>query len=366
MFILNLLLFLVSLSLLIFVHELGHFTFAKIFGVYCHEFSLGMGPAIVKKKFKKDKETTYSLRALPIGGYVAMAGEAVESEKDISIPFERTINGIKAWKRAIVVVAGATVNFLFALLLIFIVTFGGGLTTPKEGYVKVTKDSVAYIAGLRDEDFITSIRISGYTNSICEIACSIESSEQLFNYLSNSSPKEIGQIQTIEIEYIRGSVLDNVVVNRSFDEENQQSTLIGIAMSLEAYHPGFFEGIKLSFMKFGEVIGSMFGAIGKLFTKEGINQVGGPIQIYKVSSQQASQGVLPYIWFLAILSINLGIFNLFPIPGLDGSRFLVSVFEAITNKKVNIKVEGYLNAVGIIFLLSVMLLVTIKDIVGLF
>ena len=110
----------------------------------------------------------------------------------------------------------------------------------------------------------------------------------------------------------------------------------------------------------------MFEAIGSLFTKEGLNQVGGPVQVYSVSAQMASQGVLSYIWFLAIISVNLGFFNLLPIPGLDGARFFLSIGEAITNKKFNTKIESYINMVGMLFLFGLMILVTVKDIFMLF
>ena len=117
---------------------------------------------------------------------------------------------------------------------------------------------------------------------------------------------------------------------------------------------------------FGKVVSTMFKALGSLFTKAGISQLGGPIQIYQVSAEQASQGIIPYVWFVAILSINLGFFNLLPIPGLDGSRFIVSIGEMITRRKFNVKVESYLNFIGIILLLLIMVLVTVKDVIGLF
>ena len=110
----------------------------------------------------------------------------------------------------------------------------------------------------------------------------------------------------------------------------------------------------------------MFEAIGSLFTKEGFNQVGGPIQVYSVSAQMAGEGFLSYIWFLAIISVNLGFFNLLPIPGLDGARFYISIGETITNKKFNTKIESYINMAGMIFLFGLMIVVTIKDIFMLF
>ena len=155
----NLILFVISLSLLIFIHEFGHFLFAKIFNVYCLEFSIGMGPAIFSKKFKKDHETTYSLRWLPIGGYVSMAGEDSENEevKDLEIPYQRTINGINPWKRAIVTIAGIAFNFIFALILIAIYIFSTGVST-EDNTINVVNGSLAEQSGLSSGDKIVAVK----------------------------------------------------------------------------------------------------------------------------------------------------------------------------------------------------------------
>ena len=136
--------------------------------------------------------------------------------------------------------------------------------------------------------------------------------------------------------------------------------LYGISNAVET--PGFFEGLGLTFKTFGEIIVLMFQAIGSLFTKEGFSQVGGPVQVYTVSAQMASQGFLSYVWFLAIISVNLGFFNLLPIPGLDGARFFISIGETVTNKKFNPKIESYINMAGMLFLFGLMIVVTIKDV----
>lgn len=365
MFVLNLLLFLVALSILVFVHELGHFLFAKLFGVYCHEFSIGMGPAIVKKKFKKDKETTYSLRWLPIGGYVMMAGETDASEKDKEVPYNRTINGIKAWQRAIIVVAGAVINFIFGLVLIFVVVFSGGVKNyVKESRIYIEENSVAYDQGLRSNDLITYIVIEGGSGEHCALGCQISTSEELFTYMSKNIPTKENNLQTITITYSRNEVENTVSIQRSYIEETDSVSLVGISMM--PIPLTFFGGIKFSFELFFKIIKAMFQAIGMLFTKEGFSQVGGPVAIYQVSASQAKEGFIPYLWFMALLSVNLGFFNLLPFPGLDGARFYTSIYEMITRKKVNPKIESYVNAVGLILLIGLMLVVTVKDIIGLF
>ena len=372
MFILNLLLFLVALSLLIFIHEFGHFLFAKLFNVYCMEFSLGMGPAIFSKKIKKDPETLYSLRWLPIGGYVAMAGEVEddEKEKNLNIPYERTINGIKAWKRAIVVVAGVTFNFIFALILIAIYIFASGVDS-KDNRVSISSNSIAYNAGIRSGDKIVEISNNVitengniiYTSCSNEI-CKVNTVSELVEIVNASTPSSDNKMQQITLNYYHNEELKTAILTRTFDSDTQAAQIFGV--SAYSVTPGFFEGIGLTFKTFGEIIVLMFQAIGSLFTKEGLNQVGGPVQVYSVSAQMASQGFLSYIWFLAIISVNLGFFNLLPIPGLDGARFYISIGEALTNKKFNTKVESYINMVGIFFLFGLMILVTVKDIFMLF
>ena len=369
MFISNLLLFLIALSLLIFIHELGHFLFAKLFKVYCMEFSLGMGPAIISKKFKKDPETTYSLRCLPIGGYVAMAGETQdnEQEKDLNIPYERTINGIKAWKRAIVVVAGVVFNFIFALILIAVYIFGSGVNT-NDNRISVQENSIVYKAGLRNDDKVLEISNNIITEgnstiySSCLDTCTISKVSDLIEIVNKQVPTNSNQNQSINIKYERDGKTYTTTISRGYKTDSVE--LYGISNAVET--PGFFEGVGLTFKTFGEIIVLMFQAIGSLFTKEGFSQVGGPVQVYTVSAQMASQGFLSYVWFLAIISVNLGFFNLLPIPGLDGARFFISIGETVTNKKFNPKIESYINMAGMLLLFGLMIVVTIKDVFMLF
>lgn len=372
MFIFNLLLFLIALSLLIFIHELGHFLFAKLFNVYCMEFSLGMGPAVFSKKFKKDPETKYSLRYLPIGGYVAMAGEIEddEQEKELNIPYERTINGIKAWKRAIITVAGVTFNFIFAIILIAIYIFASGVST-NDNTISVASDSIAYEVGLSTNDKIVEIISNTVTLSdgsmyknCTETSCKVSTVKEMVDIINKEVPNEAGESQTITINYYHNNELKTATLTRNYNEQSKNTPLFGISQQTRT--PGLFEGLKLTFVTFGEIIVLMFQAIGSLFTKEGLNQVGGPVQVYAVSAQMASQGVLSYIWFLAIISVNLGFFNLLPIPGLDGARFYISIGETITRKKFNTKIESYMNAIGILLLFGLMIIITIKDIFTLF
>lgn len=381
----NIILFVLSLSLLIFVHEFGHFLFAKIFNVYCLEFSIGMGPAIISKKFKKDTETTYSLRWLPIGGYVSMAGENSENdeEKQLEIPYQRTINGINPWKRAIVTIAGVAFNFVFAIILIAIYIFCSGVPT-NDNTIEISSGSIASRSGLSSGDKIVAVKdirlvSDGYTiyQDCTDTRCETAYFNSFYVYLNNADllnatndylednpdAKLTEEITIIYTHKGTNSELTTSLV-REYDKENQAFPILGIGEATKV--PNFFQGIGLTFKTFGKIIVLMFQAIASLFTPEGFNSLGGVVSMYESSKTMASEGVLSYIWYLAIISVNLGFFNLLPIPALDGARFYISIAEGISKKKLNPKIEGYINLCGIILLFSLMIVVTIKDIVMLF
>jgi regulator of sigma E protease len=381
----NLILFILSLSLLIFIHEFGHFIFAKIFNVYCLEFSIGMGPAIISKKFKKDSETTYSLRCLPIGGYVSMAGENTDNdeEKALDIPYQRTINGINPWKRAIVTVAGVTFNFIFAIILIAIFIFCNGVST-NDNTISVSNNSIASKSGLSSGDKIVAIKDLQivYNDEVIyqdciENRCDTAYFNSFYVYLNNASLNnalteyldtnpDATPVEEVTVIYTHKGVNTELTTSLVREYSLTDSSFPVLGLSEATKIPNFFQGIALTFKTFGKIIKLMFTAIGNLFTPEGFNSLGGVVSMYKSSETMASKGVLSYIWYIAIISVNLGFFNLLPIPALDGARFYVSIIEGITKKKLNPKIEGYLNLGGLILLFSLMIVVTIKDVVQLF
>jgi len=381
----NIILFVLSLSLLIFIHEFGHFIFAKLFNVYCLEFSIGMGPAIISRKIKKDPETTYSLRWLPIGGYVSMAGEDsdTDKEKQLEIPYQRTINGINPWKRAIITIAGVAFNFIFAIILISIFIFCNGIST-NDNTIEITSNSIASNSTLSSGDKIVALKdivVKADGNIIYQDCidnrCDTAYFDSFYVYLNNNelinsineqlktnNDVKISQEITILYTHKGTSTELSTVLMREYNNETNTFPLLGINEATRV--PGFFEGIGLTFKTFGEIIVLMFKAIGSLFTPEGFNNLGGVVSMYESSKTMASEGVLSYVWYLAIISVNLGFFNLLPIPALDGARFYVSIFEGISKKKLNPKIEGYMNLCGLILLFSLMIVVTVKDVIGLF
>ena len=363
--------FLIALSILIFVHELGHFLFAKKFNVYCHEFALFMGPKLYSKKIG---ETTYSIRSIPIGGYVAMAGEQDAQAKEyfgVEVPYERTINGITKGKKAIILAAGAAFNIVFSFLL-FVVFFLGIGVAQQGPYLRISNDSLFAQAGLQTGDKIISMtsRVEGegdpYTIEISEYS-------HISMVISATIPDAVGKTQSLDIVYERNGVTQPAVsVSRVITvlEETTQDDqriitkvepLFGISATTR--NVGLGESIVLAAQTELEMSTLIFGALFKLITtKEGIENVSGPIGMVAAANQFAAQGFYSFLFFVALISVNLGIFNLLPFPALDGGRLIIVGAEAITKKKVNPKFEAALNGVGFLLLIGLLIVVTIKDI----
>ncbi len=405
MFIIDLLVFILGLSILIMVHELGHFLCAKAFNVYCHEFSIGMGPVVVKTQ---KGETQYSIRALPIGGFVSMAGEGVDEATSIkeenyvidtekqklesneikenelpNIPYERTINGISAWKRFIVISAGVIMNFIFSFIFLFIYIFSTGMP---DGDVRLIadKDSIAYNAGITAEIRVNGIEIIHIIpNEKEDVYIEMKDAngaDSLNTYLTQSSNAIVQQKieeteQCIVFRYLENgeNKLTNrvcrpfgTVKNENGEESYTSKALFGIQigehLSKVGFGTAFVEAGKLEW-ELGTLI---FKSLGTLFTAEGFSQVSGVVGIFSVSQQFASMGFGYYMYFLGFISVNLGVMNLLPIPGLDGSQLVVIAIEGITRKKINNRVKAIINGIGLIFLLLLMFVIMIKDIIGLF
>lgn len=363
--------FLISLSLLVFVHELGHFLFAKKFNVYCHEFSLFMGPKLYSKKIG---ETTYALRSIPIGGFVSMAGEQDDQSKEyfgVEVPYERTINGISKGKKAIIMVAGASFNIIFSFFLLMIFFLGNGVA-QKGPYLRVSQDSIFAAAGMQTGDKITAMtgRIEGEGSPY---TITVDSYEDITIIINNTIPNSVGKTQSLDIVFERNGVVQpSVTISRlitTLEETTQDAErvvtkvepLFGISTTTRKV--GLGDSIALAAKTEVEMSTLIFGALAKLVTtKEGIQNVSGPIGMVAAANQFAAQGFYSFLFFVALIGVNLGIFNLLPFPALDGGRLLILGVEAVTKKKVNPKTEAVINSVGFLLLIGLLIVVTIKDI----
>ncbi|TDM42206.1 RIP metalloprotease RseP [Macrococcoides goetzii] len=414
--------FIIIFGLLVTVHEYGHLLFAKRAGIMCPEFAIGMGPKIFS--YKKD-ETLYTIRLLPVGGYVMMAGSGMEQnpltegmtvnikrneagevthillddqhqfqqieqlevtdsdfedrlfieginqytneqvrynvaheayfvrEGDLIqiAPLERQFKNKKPWPKFLALFAGPLFNFILAFVLFLGLAFMvGAPTTTISG---VAKDSPAQEVGLKKGDTIKQLNGEKVT-----------SFNQIRNYLDQNGGKTIklivdrdGQEKTFNLkpklmkqEVSKGKSLDRYIIGfgPEFGGSFLDKLLYGITMTIE--------GATKIFTLLGIMFASIFNGT---FSFDMLN---GPVGIYKNTEKVASMGLETLIGYTAMLSVNLGIMNLLPIPALDGGRILFVIYEAIFRKPVNKKAEMYIVAAGAIFVFFVMIMVTWNDI----
>lgn len=342
--------FILILGLTVFIHELGHFIFAKKNGVYCYEFSLGMGPKLYSFRRKND-ETLYSLRLLPIGGYVQMAGEEVEEDKDL--PREKQMQSKTIWQRFTIVVAGAFNNFILGLVLLFLLAIIYGASETKPIIDNVNPSYNAYKVGIREGDIVKKVngkKIRSIDDVMLELTLLDEGSSVKF-VLEDKNGKE------------------KSVTIRPTKEENDDgevSYIYGLGFSTEI-NKGFVTSIKYSFSKFGSIYRSMIKVITNLFTGNlGLNSLSGPVGIYNVVGESSKQGFSNVIYLAAYISINVGFVNLIPFPAFDGGRALFLIIEKIRKKPVSQKVENTIHSVGFALLMILIVVITINDIIRLF
>jgi len=341
--------FVLILGVIVLVHEAGHLITAKMFNVYCKEFSIGMGPKIYTFK---GKETRYSLRLLPVGGFVSMAGE--EGSEDTGIPFERSIKGIKPWKRMIVMLAGIFMNIVLAWV-IFVGMFiynGQAVVAPKAVIAGVTENSPAEAAGFLYGDEIKKLTFSDGTYIIPTDFYDIVTYVQLYTDQITFNVLREGETLNIKVtpEYIKAE-------NRYFlGLKIPASTVVKI-------NP--IQAIGYGTNSIVTTTQDIFSTLSRLVRGIGLQAVSGPIGIFDVTAQSAKQGVDSLILLMGILSLNVGIFNLLPVPLLDGGRVLITAVEMIVRKPINKKFEQILMLGSAALMILLVVLVTWQDLLRL-
>lgn len=328
----------VVFAFLIFFHELGHFSIAKLVDIKVHEFAIGMGPLL--GKFKKG-DTMYSLRALPIGGYVKMEGEDEHSDD------ERAFNKKSLPARIAVVVAGAVMNLILGFLIFIIITNMSG-SVVKPVIDELMEGMPAQKAGLQPGDRI--IRIDNTRVHI---------QDDIVFYLMSTQDRPVEV--TIERD---GKRLAPIRITPEYSEESN-SYLLGYKAKVEKL--SFYNIIYNSFFKTIFYSKYVLFSLGDLITgRLSINQMSGPVGIVKEIGTAASIGIGPLLMLAAIISINLGVFNLLPIPALDGSRILFLLIEGIRRKPINPEKEGLVHMIGFAMLILLMIFITFNDIARIF
>ena len=403
--ILYILLFLFFLSVLIIIHVLGHLAAAKAFNVYCLEYSIGMGPLLFKHK-RKNGETQFSLRAIPFGGYVSMYGEGVTLPEGVEVDESRSLNGVKAWKRAIILLAGVTMNAVLALVFFFVSN-----CFPQEALyrnsVNVASESAASLAGIED-GMIFKITPLTYTDTIANQEKSVylldkettvnddettkyatilnyetlsnfkerELADYLFVYPLDGEnivfskmvdPKTINYVNIHFTSQVRGEngLEDSTIYTVKVNVKDGKYEPFGCSIYYEKWTNDFGGIVKNTFTDFGNCSVVLFQAIGDLFTKPSSwSQVGGIIAVgFETTSVLQNFGFGKFLFYWGFISVNLAIFNLLPFPGLDGWQLLVLIVESTTRKKIPEKVKNIVSLIGIGLLLLLMAVIVVKDLI---
>ena len=331
---------------LIFIHEFGHYIFARIFKVTINEFSIGMGPKLLWYDSKKTG-IRYAVGIFPIGGYVAMAGEDGEADDD-----PNSFDKKPAWQRFIITAAGAAVNVLmgFIAMIIFVslISVRVGDTTVVEFLDKeeygFTSSSSDY--GLKEGDVI--VKVGNKNVSILD-----ELSYEIMR----------GGNEPIDITVIRGGE-EVFLADVEFPKTSSSGQEFGtMDFKVRAVEKNFGVVMKYSFEKSLLIVRMCWESIFDLITgRYTFAAVSGPVGISGAIGDAAKSGFSSLLYITALISINLGIMNLLPIPALDGGRLVTLIIEMITKKKLPQKVEGMINAVGLILLLGLSVVVMIKDV----
>ncbi|HOP65957.1 MAG TPA: RIP metalloprotease RseP [Bacilli bacterium] len=337
------------LGLLIFIHELGHFLFAKKFGVHIYEFALGMGPRILKKTGKDG--IIYSLRLFPIGGFVSMAGEV--NEDDEKVQKEKFMCN-KPWlQRVVILIAGVTFNFLLALLVLLVSGLIWGSYTDEPIIADVIDGYPMKEAGIEANDKV--LRINGYKINNWDKANVVVNLKDKDGVYKFEILKTDGTIETYSIKPVEET-----------NEDGEEQSVFGFYMANEK-ETGFINALKYAFRKFGDIVSSMAFVVAKLFTGQlSLKALAGPVGMYSVVGESVEYGLESITYLIALLSINLGFINILPFPAFDGGRILFLIIEKIKGSKVNSKVENVFHTVGFILLMLLMLYITFQDVLKLF
>ena len=344
MWILYFLLTLFLLSILVVIHEGGHFLIARLSGIKVLEFSVGMGPALLSRTSKKSG-IRYSLRALPFGGYVQMDGEDGESADDNAF-YKKPV-----WKRLATVLAGPVMNILFGFFCMFVLVC---ISTPVSTVIADFQDgATSKDTGLMKEDRIVAVngaRVRNGNDLVYEIM------------YQGAEPVDLTVVRNGEKIILRGVVFPVYPVEETDGVELGQYDFILYAMRKT---PGNI--LSQAFFRSVNTVKMVFDTLKDLITgRFGIEAFSGPVGITSAVGEAASAGFSSILYLITVISVNLGIMNLLPLPALDGGRIIMLLIEAVIRRPVNRKVEGYINTAGLVVLLGFMFFITAKDIFKLF
>lgn len=338
--------FILILGVIILIHEFGHFIFAKKAGIYVYEFSIGMGPRIFKWTRKND-ETEYSIRLIPIGGFVQMAGEEIEDDPEV--PKDKKFSVKTFGQKFMTVIAGIMNNFLLAIFLFFLIALFNGAPQNKAIVGEISEDYPAYTSGLKEGDRI--LKVNG---------------KNAATYDTLALELQVNTGKNIKLEVDRNGQTETVNLKPKKVKENGEEVYrYGFTITDEV-ETGFFASLKYAFSKTFSLLHQMILVIGYLVTGNlNLNALAGPVGIFGIVGTAADAGIWSVLSLIALLSVNVGFINLLPLPAFDGGRLLFIIIEKIKGKPVDPRLENTIHSVGFFLLMALMILITYNDIVRL-
>lgn len=326
-------------GLLVLVHEFGHFVTAKMTGMGVDEFAIGFGPKIAG--FKRG-ETLYTIRCIPLGGYNKISGMDPEGPE----AGDKSYWAKPVWKRMIVILAGSVMNFLLPIVLFFGIFFFSGVSTPSNEPVLggIMAGKPAAEAGLLEGDRILSV--NGTTVSTWkDFTATIEGQN--------------GHV--LQVKYLRNGEEHTAKVIPTYDDSSKRA-VVGVYGSVEKRMPGAAESAEMAVKRTGTVIMAMVDGLRQIVTGQTAAELAGPLGVAQMAGEVAQIGFVPLLNFAALLSLNLGIVNLLPIPALDGGHFITLLLEAVRGKPLSAKTMMYVQYIGIVIVLGLMLFATFQDV----
>ena len=331
---------LLALSVLVMIHELGHYTAGRLLGFTIVEYAVGMGPKLVG--FKR-KGIEYNLRALPLGGMCRFYGE------DEGVADGRCFNAQKAWKRFIVILCGPLMNFVLAFMLAMILLLGWGVADDSQIYIAgVNEGSPAQAAGMLPGDRVMTM--DGQP---------VESYEALTDAVAAADA------QGLKVVVLRDGQEETLILRDLYNEEKGANHM-GVSLSYGTKKVGFFYALRGSAIVCWNYAGLVFRSLGMLFSGEaGLKDMAGPVGIVQLLGEATRSGWYTVLNLCALLSVNLGLVNLFPLPALDGGRLLFILIEWVRGKPVPPEKEGLVHFVGFALLMLLVVVVTFNDILRL-
>lgn len=357
-------LFIVVISVLVFVHELGHFLVAKKSGIRVDEFAVGFPPRIYSKKVG---ETTYSLGLIPVGGYVKIHGENPEENQVSDTDASRSIGAKSRWIQVAVLVAGVTFNVIFAWIL-FTVSYMIGFDRVPEAHlmqyatnsrvviVNVASGTPAHRAGIKPGDAVLKVFNASTSKLYVEAPTA---SEQVRLSIQGSQGSPVG------FEMLRNK--EHIFLSTS-PERNGERFVIGVELTEVArirlpFYKAPIEAVKTTFYGIVRTVEGLAGFAAQAFKGDGdFSNISGPVGIARLVKDAASTGLSELFSFVAIISINLAVLNMVPFPALDGGRVVVVALEGLIRRPIKPVIINWINIVGFGLLMLLMLVITIKDI----